>query len=141
MQLLFLSFIATLLGSAILLYFDASTLFLGAILLSIIAIKKPDRSELIAKITGVWFALSVAPAFNVPLEEITHFSNGFIIQGLLSFLFFLYFFTKKPSIIGKIYKEAKVGVGVTVSSAISGFTAGIVSSLLWQGWLQLQTII
>ena len=137
MNLMFSALLSTLIGSAILIYLDGSTLFLAAILLSIIAIKTTTKSELIAKITGVWFALSVAPAVGVTIEEILNLNNGFLIQSSLSFLFFIYFFTKKPSIIGKIQREAKVGVGVTISSAISGFAAGILSAALWQAYLNI----
>jgi phosphatidylglycerophosphatase A len=137
MNLFFLALLSTLMGSLILITLDASTLFLSALLLSIVAIKTTSQSELISKITGAWFALSVAPALGVSFEEVSHFSNGFLIQVLFSFLFYVYFFTTKPSIIGRIYKEAKIGVGVSISSAISGFAAGILSAALWQAYLSI----
>jgi phosphatidylglycerophosphatase A len=137
MNLFFSALIATLLGSLILITLDASTLFLAALLLCIVAIKTTSQSELLAKITGIWFALSVSPALGVSFEDVSHISNGFLIQVLMSFLFFVYFFTTKPSIIGRIYKEAKIGVGVSISSAISGFAAGILSAALWQAYLSI----
>ncbi len=136
------------LGMLILIYFDAYTLFLATVLISIIAIKEinryeektgthDDKSIVIDELAGMWFALSVAPAISISMNEITTLSNGFLIQSLLSFALFRYFDIKKPSIIGRIDREAKGGVGVMGDDIIAGFTAGIVSSLIWQGMLAL----
>ncbi|MDD3506588.1 MAG: phosphatidylglycerophosphatase A, partial [Sulfurimonas sp.] len=87
-------------------------------------------------LAGMWFALSVAPAVSVAWGEMGDFTNGFVIQSLLSFALFRYFDIKKPSIIGRIDREAKGGVGVMGDDIVAGFAAGIVSALLWQGYLQ-----
>lgn len=132
-----LAFVATLLGVAILLFLDPSTLFLSALLLSILALRVPKKAEIFAHFSGIWFALSVSPALGVPLEETLNFFNGFLLQALLSFGLFIYFYTQKPSIIGRVYREAKAGVDVSVSAAIAGFASGILSAALWQGYLSL----
>ncbi len=136
------------LGMLVLIYFDAQTLFLATLLISIIAIKEINKYEektkihddkriVIDELAGMWFALSVAPAISVNLNEVGIFENGFFIQSILSFALFRYFDISKPSIIGRIDREAKGGIGVMGDDIIAGFAAGIVSSLLWQGILQI----
>ena len=140
------------LGMLILLYFDATTLFLAASLISIIAIKVINQYEaesgthdnqkiVIDELAGMWFALSVAPAITIPSSAILDLSNGFLIQSLLSFVLFRAYDITKPSIIGRIDREAKGGVGVMGDDIIAGFAAGISSAALWQGWLALQEYI
>ena len=86
----------------------------------------------------MWFALSVAPAITINFSELGMWENGFLIQSLLSFLLFRYFDITKPSIIGRIDRETKGGLGVVGDDVIAGFVAGILSALLWQGALALQ---
>ena len=135
-------------GMLILIYFDAYTLFLATTLISIIAIKQinkyekitgthDDKSIVIDELAGMWFALSVAPAISIGMNEITNFENGFLIQSALSFALFRYFDIKKPSIIGRIDREAKGGIGVMGDDIIAGFAAGISSSVIWQVVLKL----
>ncbi|MDY0116279.1 MAG: phosphatidylglycerophosphatase A [Sulfurimonadaceae bacterium] len=145
------SFVALLLGMLILVFFEAQTLFLAAILVSIIAIKAINKYEaktgihddnkiVIDELAGMWFALSIAPAISVSFGEISDLQNGFIIQSLLSFALFRYFDIRKPSIIGRIDREVKGGIGVMGDDIIAGFAAGIVSALLWQGYLQFMAL-
>ena len=140
------------LGMLILIYFDAYTLFLATALISIIAIKEINRYEektgthddktiVIDELAGMWFALSVAPAITVGMSEVATLSNGFLIQSILSFALFRYFDIAKPSIIGRIDRETKGGIGVMGDDIVAGFAAGITSSLIWQGWLQIQAIV
>lgn len=143
------SIVALILGIFVLGYFEAETLFLATLLISIVAIREINKYELksgihddkrivIDELAGMWFALSVAPAISINLADITEFQNGFLIQAILSFILFRYFDIKKPSIIGRIDKEVKGGMGVMGDDIIAGFAAGIVSSLIWQGYLQIQ---
>ncbi len=136
------------LGMLILIYFDAYTLFLATLLISIVAIREinryeaktgthDDKSIVIDELAGMWFALSVAPAISVGMNEVTSLENGFLIQSLLSFVLFRYFDITKPSIIGRIDREAKGGIGVMGDDIIAGFTAGILSAALWQGYLSI----
>lgn len=132
------------LGMLILIYFDAQTLFLATVLISIIAIKEINKYEkksgihddkriVIDELAGMWFALSVAPAISVGMSEVTNFENGFLIQSILSFALFRYFDIAKPSIIGRLDREAKGGVGVMGDDIVAGFAAGISSAAIWQG--------
>jgi phosphatidylglycerophosphatase A len=140
------------LGMLILIYFDASTLFMATLLISIIAIKEinkyeektgvhDDKSIVIDELAGMWFALSVAPAITIAPHELANLENGFLIQSILSFALFRYFDIAKPSIIGRIDREAKGGIGVMGDDIIAGFAAGVVSAAIWQGYLQLLTYL
>lgn len=139
-------------GVLILIYLDAQTLFLATVLISLIAIKSINKYEqrtgihddkriVIDELAGMWFALSVAPAAGVVPSEIMNLENGFLIQVLLSFALFRYFDIAKPSIIGRIDREAKGGVGVMGDDIIAGFAAGISSAALWQIWLKVQALL
>ena len=144
------SLVALILGVLVLVFFDVTTLFFGTILISIIAIKSIDKYEeetgihddkriVIDELAGMWFALSVAPAISVGFNEISILENGFLIQSILSFVLFRYFDISKPSIIGRIDRQTKGGIGVMGDDIIAGFVAGILSSVIWQGILQLQS--
>ena len=124
-------------GLGILLYLDASTLFLSAILLALIASKNQKAVEISDKIVGMFFALSVAPAIGVSIDEVVKLQNGFVMQALLSFAFFLYFYIQKPSIIARLQKSQRATLGIMLSSTIAGFAAGIMSALCWQIYLQI----
>ena len=134
------------LGMLVLIYFGPYTLFLATLLISVIAVKEINKYEqkssihddkriVIDELAGMWFALSVAPAVSVAPNEVLVLENGFLIQSILSFLLFRYFDITKPSIIGRIDKNAPGGVGVMGDDIVAGFVAGIISSLLWQGYL------
>lgn len=109
------------------LYFSASTLFVLAILVGVIAIKQIDIYEqengihdasyiVIDELVGIWFTMSIA-GFN-------------IITIIFSFIFFRIYDIWKPSIIGKIDKNIKGGLGVIGDDALAGFFAGITTLLL-----------
>ena len=134
------------LGMLVLIYFDAQTLFLATLLISIIAIKEINKYELhsgihddkrivIDELAGMWFALSVSPAITIGINELSNFENGFLIQSLLSFILFRYFDIAKPSIIGRLDREAPGGIGVMGDDIVAGFAAGIMSAAIWQGIL------
>jgi len=134
------------LGMLILIYFEAQTLFLATILISIIAIREINKYEertgihddkriVIDELAGMWFALSVAPAISIGINDITTLENGFLIQSVLSFALFRYFDIAKPSIIGRIDREAPGGIGVMGDDIVAGFAAGISSAFIWQGIL------
>lgn len=140
------------LGMLILIYLDAQTLFLATALISVIAIKSIDKYEVatgihddkrivIDELAGMWFALSIAPAITIGINDLSVLENGFLIQSVLSFSLFRYFDIAKPSIIGRIDREVKGGLGVMGDDIIAGFAAGISSALIWQGLLKLQTIL
>ncbi len=146
------SVVALFLGILVLVYFGVQTLFFATVLISVLAIKAINKYEeqtgihddsriVIDELAGMWFALSVAPAMGVSLGEISDWQNGFLIQSILSFVLFRYFDITKPSIIGRIDRETKGGVGVMGDDIIAGFVAGILSAVIWQGFVKLQTLL
>ncbi len=114
-----------LLGLPILI-FSANTLFLGAIFVGLIAIAQIDKEEeeskihdnsyiVIDELVGVWLAMAI---------------GGLSLAGVvLSFIFFRIYDITKPSLIGKIDKEVKGGLGVVADDALAGVLAGL-SALL-----------
>ncbi|RDU58103.1 phosphatidylglycerophosphatase A [Helicobacter sp. MIT 99-5507] len=104
------------------LYFSPSTLFALSALCSIVAIKEIDIYEkntgihdakyiVIDELIGIWIAMSIA---------------GFSIASIIfSFIFFRLYDIWKPSIIGKVDKYTKGGLGVVGDDALAGFFAGI----------------
>jgi phosphatidylglycerophosphatase A len=144
------SIVSWFLALPILIFFDSFTLFLASMFVTLLGIDiinkyeqngglHDDKRIVIDELAGVWIALSIAPAFGT--YEIFDIKNGFLIQAILSLLLFRYFDIKKPSIIGRIDREAKGGVGVMLDDVIAGFAAGITSALIWQGWLELQNYL
>lgn len=135
-------------GIAILTFFGPQTLFLAAMLFALAGIKAIDSYEatsgihddkriVVDELVGMWIALSIAPAATFGIDELSMWENGLAIQIVLSFLFFRFYDIKKPSIIGRIDREAKGGMGVMGDDVIAGFVAGISSALVWQLGLKL----
>jgi phosphatidylglycerophosphatase A len=133
-------------GVLILAYFGPQTLFLAALLLTLAGIKAvnayekrsnthDDKRIVIDELVGMWFALSIAPGVLTPLDQLLQIDNGMLIQIVLSFIFFRYFDIKKPSIIGRIDREAPGGYGVIVDDVVAGLSAGILTAIVWQGIL------
>lgn len=127
------SFVALILGVLLLEFFHSSTLFLLAVLVSVVAIKQIDIYEkevgihdskeiVIDELAGMWIALSICGI------------NGQNILFLtpLAFIFFRLFDIYKPSIIGRIDKNVKGGLGVIGDDIIAGIFAGICTAGTWQ---------
>ncbi len=108
------------------LIFSANTLFLGAVFVGLIAIAQIDKEEeeskihdssyiVIDELVGMWLAMAI---------------SGLSLAGvILSFIFFRIYDITKPSLIGKIDKEVKGGLGVVADDALAGVLAGL-SALL-----------
>ncbi len=108
------------------LIFSANTLFLAAVLIGLIAIAQIDKEEeeskihdssyiVIDELVGMWLAMAI---------------SGLSLAGvILSFIFFRIYDITKPSLIGKIDKEVKGGLGVVADDALAGVLAGL-STLL-----------
>ncbi len=108
------------------LIFSANTLFLAAVLIGLIAIVQIDKEEeeskihdssyiVIDELVGMWLAMAI---------------SGLSLAGvILSFIFFRIYDITKPSLIGKIDKEVKGGLGVVADDALAGVLAGL-SALL-----------
>ncbi|WRA05193.1 phosphatidylglycerophosphatase A [Helicobacter pylori] len=119
------SLVALLLGLPVLI-FSANTLFLGAVFVGLIAITQIDKEEeeskihdssyiVIDELVGMWLAMAI---------------SGLSLVGvILSFIFFRIYDITKPSLIGKIDKEVKGGLGVVADDALAGVLAGL-SALL-----------
>ncbi len=102
--------------------FSANTLFLGAIFVGLIAIAQIDKEEeeskrhdssyiVIDELVGMWLAMAI---------------SGLSLAGVvLSFIFFRIYDITKPSLIGKIDKEVKGGLGVVADDALAGVLAGL----------------
>ncbi|GAA6866975.1 phosphatidylglycerophosphatase A [Helicobacter pylori] len=119
------SLVALLLGLPILI-FSANTLFLAAVLIGLIAIAQIDKEEeeskihdssyiVIDELVGMWLAMAI--------------SRLSLAGVVLSFIFFRFYDITKPSLIGKIDKEVKGGLGVVADDALAGVLAGL-STLL-----------
>jgi len=130
-------------GVAILMFFGSQTLFMLSILITLIAIKAIDKHEatsdkhddsriVIDELVGMWIALAIAPGIAFSMADLGVMSNGIAIQIVLSFIFFRLYDIKKPSLIGRIDREAKGGWGVMGDDILAGFAAGITSALVWQ---------
>ncbi|TPH74998.1 phosphatidylglycerophosphatase A family protein [Helicobacter pylori] len=119
------SLVALLLGLPVLI-FSANTLFLAAVLIGLIAIAQIDKEEeeskihdssyiVIDELVGMWLAMAI---------------SGLSLAGvILSFIFFRIYDITKPSLIGKIDKEVKGGLGVVADDALAGVLSGL-STLL-----------
>lgn len=104
------------------LIFSANTLFLAAVLIGLIAITQIDKEEeeskihdssyiVIDELVGMWLAMAI---------------SGLSLAGVvLSFIFFRIYDITKPSLIGKIDKEVKGGLGVVADDALAGVLAGL----------------
>ncbi|WP_367712563.1 phosphatidylglycerophosphatase A family protein [Helicobacter pylori] len=115
------SLVALLLGLPVLI-FSANTLFLGAVFIGLIAIAQIDKEEeeskrhdssyiVIDELVGMWLAMAI---------------SGLSLAGvILSFIFFRIYDITKPSLIGKIDKEVKGGLGVVADDALAGILAGL----------------
>jgi phosphatidylglycerophosphatase A len=137
------SVVAMILGVAVLHFLDAQALFMLAILTLLVSIKQiniyeqtsgihDDKRIVIDEFVGMWLALSIAPAIGVEYtHQILEWQSGFLPQVLMSFAFFRYFDITKPSIIGRIDREAKGGVGVMFDDVVAGIVGGICSAIVW----------
>lgn len=123
------SLLALVCGILIIHFISLETLFLGAVLLTLIGIKEinsyeasggehDDKSIVIDEVVGMWLALVL--------------SSTSWIQISLSFLFFRLFDIWKPSLIGKIDKYVKGGLGVMGDDILAGIVAGICSAGVYQ---------
>ncbi len=123
------SIFAAIVGYFILQYLLVSTLVLFSILITLIAIKEIDKYEklsnthdpkeiVIDEVVGVWIAFSL--------------SGTTLFQMILSLIFFRIYDIWKPSIIGKIDKNYKGGLGVMGDDIVAGVLAGISSALCYQ---------
>lgn len=127
------SFVALILGLFLLEFIHPSTLFLLSLLVTVIAVKQIDIYEkevgihdsseiVIDELAGMWIALSIC-GLN---------SENILFMAPLAFIFFRLFDIYKPSVIGRIDRDVKGGLGVMGDDVIAGIFAGICTALSWQ---------
>ena len=127
------SIVALFLGLALLQYIDVSTLFLLAILITVIAVKEINKYEeevgehdskeiVIDELAGMWIALSIC--------GITQ--DNIIIMSALAFIYFRLFDIWKPSIIGRIDEKVEGGWGVMGDDVLAGIAGGIAAAGTYQ---------
>lgn len=115
-------------GILILYTLGDTTLFLASILLFLVSIKIIDNYEknggehdtssiVIDEVAGVWLAISIS-------------SNTWL-QMILSVIFFRMFDILKPSIIGKIDRDVKGGLGVMGDDMVAGAFGGLLSAIIY----------
>ena len=117
-------------------YLGMQTLFLSTILITLIAIKEIDQYEkthshdakeiVIDEVAGVWLSICISNA-----------TDSFYL--LLNFIFFRLFDIYKPSVIGKIDKNVKGGLGVMLDDLLAGVFSAICSGIVYMGYIKLQS--
>ena len=143
------SALSVLLGLPILLY-SAQTLFLLACLLGIIAVREIDKWEaysgkhdekwiVIDELVGVWLAMSILcygnPSLWLTIDKSagiwliisTLWHEGHFVHIMLAFVLFRVFDIWKPSIIGRVDRKLKGGLGVVLDDVLAGLVAGVFS--------------
>ena len=127
------SFVALVMGLALIPFVHVSTLFLLSILITVIAVKQIDLYEkevgehdskeiVIDELAGMWITLSIC--------GIT--TDNMIIMGALAFIYFRLFDIWKPSIIGRIDEKVQGGWGVMGDDIVAGIAAGVATSGTYQ---------
>jgi len=112
----------------VLYFFSATTLLLASILLFLVSISVIDDFEkkvnshdesfiVIDEVAGVWLAIAI--------------SGATISQLVFSLVLFRVLDIKKPSIIGRIDRNVKGGLGVMGDDMVAGFFAGIISAMTY----------
>ncbi len=127
------SFVSLIIGLFLLEFLHVSTLFLLALLITVIAIKQIDIYEnevgahdgkeiVIDELAGMWITLAIC-GIN---------SENILFMAPLAFIFFRLFDIWKPSIIGKIDRDVKGGLGVMGDDVVAGVAAGIATAGVYQ---------
>ena len=127
------SFVSLLLGMFLIQYLHPSTLFLLALLITVIAVKQiniyekevgeHDSKEIVIdELAGMWIALAIC-GIN---------SENFLIMSGLAFIYFRLFDIWKPSIIGKIDEKVEGGWGVMGDDVVAGIAGGVAAAATYQ---------
>lgn len=115
----------------ILKYLGITTLFLLSILIFIASIRVIDDYErktgihddkhiVIDEVAGVFLACAIAAS-----------GANSLLNFFMAFVFFRIFDITKPSIIGKIDKKTKGGLGVMLDDMLAGLFAGLLSAVIY----------
>ncbi|MCI6988183.1 MAG: phosphatidylglycerophosphatase A [Campylobacter sp.] len=136
------SIAGALVGLVVLKFLTAETLFLLSILFFLIGINLVNKLESISgehdnsfividEVVGVWLAMAIAGAS----RGIDLFGTGgelsfSYLNILLCVIFFRGFDILKPSIIGKVDRDVKGGLGVMLDDVLAGGFAGLLALIV-----------
>ena len=134
------SVLATLIALPIITLVGMETLFMLTFVITIIAVFEvnkylasyPDGNEeqiTIDDAAGVWMSLMVSLSTAMTL----HLPYALYIGTILALLFFLLFQTWRPSTIGWMHRTLKGGLGIILSSILSGLAGGLLSVVVLMG--------
>ena len=127
------SFVSLIIGLFLLEFLHVSTLFLLALLITVVAIKQIDIYEnevgahdgkeiVIDELAGMWITLAIC-GIN---------SSNILYMAPIAFLFFRLFDIWKPSFKKKIDRDVKGGLGVMGDDVVAGIAAGIATAGVYQ---------
>ncbi len=125
------SFVALLIGMALLQIINISTLFMLSLLITVVAVKQINVYEkevgvhdgkeiVIDELAGMWIAMAIANCT----------SDNWIL-AIIAFVYFRLFDILKPSIIGKIDRDVQGGWGVMGDDVVAGLFAGLATSMTY----------
>ena len=131
------TFAGAIVGIGILAIAPVTTLLLLTILLTFISINEINKEEkesgihdassiVIDEVAGIWLAFTI--------------SSGSWIQIILSIAFFRLYDIWKPSIIGRIDRDVKGGLGVMGDDIVAGIFAGLSSAIVYGALLKLDLL-
>lgn len=123
------SFVSLLLILPFIPYLHVSTIFLIALLITVLAVKQIDIYEkevgvhdgkeiVIDELAGMWIAISICGITEANM----------MIMAPIAFIYFRIFDIWKPSIIGKIDRDVKGGWGVMGDDIVAGIAAGVATA-------------
>lgn len=124
-------------------YIGLETLFMASILLFLASIgvidsyeaksnTHDDSSIVIDEVAGVWLAISIALSSWQQLEMAEF---GWI-SVVLAFIFFRILDITKPSIIGRLDRNLKGGLGVMSDDMVAGLFAGLIAAVCATVWVK-----
>lgn len=123
------SFVSLLLILPFIPYLHVSTIFLIALLITVLAVKQIDIYEkevgvhdgkeiVIDELAGMWIAISICGITEANM----------MIMAPIAFIYFRIFDIWKPSVIGRIDREVKGGWGVMGDDIVAGIAAGVATA-------------
>ena len=130
-------------GVGIYYYIGLETLFMASILLFLASISiidsyeaksgtHDDSSIVIDEVAGVWLAISIALS---SWQQLGVDKFGWI-SVVLAFVFFRILDITKPSIIGRLDRNLKGGLGVISDDMVAGRFAGLIAAVCATVWVK-----
>ena len=130
-------------GVGIYYYIGLETLFMASILLFLASISiidsyeaksgtHDDSSIVIDEVAGVWLAISIVLS---SWQQLVVDKFGWI-SVVLAFVFFRILDITKPSIIGRLDRNLKGGLGVMSDDMVAGLFAGLIAAVCATVWVK-----